>query len=92
VLQTRLADYSFERQFAGKKKQSRIPIEMLVSGGGSRAMLVYTPLFDSGLSSEISAAEEQGMTCAVVTSDSSFSGIAERLWRINEDYSAELLS
>lgn len=92
VLQTRLADFSFERQMAGQKKQCRVPIDLIASGGGSRAMMVYTSLFDSGLSSEISAAAEQGMTCAVVTSYSSLSGSAERLWRINEDYSAELLS
>ena len=90
--QTKLADFSFERQPSGKKGQNRVPIDMIVSGGGSRAMMVYTPLFDSGLSSEISAAAEQGMVCAVVTSDRNFSGNAEQLWRINEDYSAELLT
>ncbi len=92
ALQTRLAEYSFERQIAGQKKQSRIPADELISGGGSRAMMVYTSLFDSVLSAEISSAEEQGMICAVITSDSSLIGHAERLWRINEDYSAELLA
>lgn len=92
ALQTRLADFSFERQLSAKKKNSRIPIDEMLSSGGSRAMMVYTSLFDNRLSTEISSAEEQGITCAVVTSDSSFSGSSERLWRINEDYSAELLS
>lgn len=91
MLQTRLADFSFERQLASKKKQNRIPIDEMLSASGSRAMMVYTPSFDNDLSDEISAAQEQGMTCAVVTSDSNFSGRAEQLWRINEDYSAELL-
>ncbi len=90
LLQTRLADFSFERQLAGQKKQSRIPIDEIASGG-SKAMMVYTSLFDNELSAEISSAQEQGLVCAVVTSDSMLSGHAERLWRINEDYSAELL-
>lgn len=92
ALQTKLADFSFERQISGKKKQGRIPLEELVSGGGSRAMMIYTPFFDNNLSGEISAAAEQGITCAVVTSDRNFSGNAEQLWLINEDYSAELLT
>lgn len=92
MLQTKLAGYSFERQPSGKKNQNRVPLDMILSGGGSRAMMVYTPLFDNGLSSEISAAAEQGIVCAVVTSDRNFSGNAEQLWRINEDYSAELLT
>lgn len=92
ALQTRLADFSFERQLTGQKNHSRVPMDMISSGGGSGAMMVYTSLLDSGLSAEIAAAEEQGMTCAVVTSEGSPSGNAERLWRINEDYSAELLS
>lgn len=92
VLQTKLADFSFERLLSGKKKQGRVPIEEIMSGSGSRAMMIYTPFFDDSLSSEIAAASEQGMTCAVVTSDKNFSSSAEQLWRINEDYSAELLS
>lgn len=92
VLQTRLADYRFERQLVGQKKQSRIPSDELMASGGSRALMIYTPLLDDVLSAEISSAEEQGMVCAVVTSEKIISGNAERLWRINEDYSAELLS
>ncbi len=97
VLQTRLADFCFERQSAerqpsSQKKQARVPVEEMLSAGGSRALMVYTPLLDSGLSAEISSAEEQGMTCAVVTSEKIINGNAERLWRINEDYSAELLA
>ena len=92
ALQTRLADFSFERQLKGTKKQSRVPTDMISTGGGSGAMMVYTSLLDGGLSAEISAAEEQGMTCAVVTSEGSPVGNAMRLWRINRDYSAELLS
>lgn len=97
VLQTRLADFSFERQPAerqpsSQKKQVRVPVDEMLSAGGSKALLVYTSLLDSGLSSEITSAEEQGMTCAVVTSEKIISGNAERLWRINEDYSAELLA
>lgn len=91
MLQTKLADFTFERQLAGGKKASRIPIGEMLSSGGTRAMLMYTPFFDNDLSDEISAAQEQGMTCAVVTSDENFSGNTEQIWRINEDYSSELL-
>jgi len=91
VLQTRLADFSFERQLAGQKKITRVPVEEMLSGG-SRALMIYTPLLDSNLSAEIAFAEEQGMSCAVVTAEKVISGSAERIWRINEDYSAELLS
>lgn len=92
ALQTRLADFGFERQLSGQKKQSRIPVDEMMSSGGSRALMVYTSLFDNNLSGEIALAEEQGMTCAVVTSEKVISGAAERMWRINEDYSAELLA
>ena len=92
VLQTRLADFSFERQLAGRKKHIRIPTDEIVSSGGSKAMMVYTSLLDNELSAEIISAAEQGMTCAAVTSDSQISGHAEPLWKINEDYSAELIS
>lgn len=92
MLQTKLADFSFERHLSIKKNQNRIPLEMIISGSGARAMMIYTPFFDNSLSSEIAAASEQGMACAVVTSDKNFSGNAEQLWCINEDYSAELLT
>ena len=92
MLQTRLADFRFERKLAGQKKQSRIPVDEILSAGGSRAMMVYTSLLDSGLCNEISAAQENGMSCAVVTSGSMLGENVAQLWRINEDYSAELLS
>ena len=92
ALQTRLADFSFERQLSGQKKQIRIPVDEMMSSGGSRALMVYTSLLDNNLSGEVALAEEQGMTCAVVTSEKIISGTAERMWRINEDYTAELLA
>ena len=91
VLQTKFAEYSFERQHTEKNKQNRVPVDAILSGGGSKAMMIYTSLFDSDISSEISAAAEQGLTCSVVTSDRNFTGNANQIWRINEDYTAELL-
>lgn len=95
ALQTRLADYRFSSAddvMDGKKVRSRIPVSEISADGSAKAIMLYTPLFDRKLTAEISAAEEQGITCAVVSSDSVSVGSAYQVWRLNEDYSAELLS
>lgn len=92
ALQVRLADFSFEHPFTGQKIRNRVPVDEIVSSGSAGALMLYTSQLDKGLSSEISAAEGQGITCAVVTSEKVISGSAERLWKINEDYSAELIT
>lgn len=87
-LQTRLADYKFtgaDEPFKGK----RIPD---ISGdSGGKSILLYTPLFNKKLSAEISAAEEQGISVSVVSSDSISTGSACQVWRLNEDFSAEMI-
>lgn len=83
-LQTKMAEYTFAEQ---PYKGGRIPTDS-VSGKG---ILLYTSLFDSRLSAEISSAEEQGITSVVITADSVSAGNARQIWRLNEDYSAELL-
>ena len=92
ALQVRLADFSFEHPFTGQKIRNRVPVDNVLSGGNSGALMLYTSMLDKGLSSEISAAEGQGITCAVVTSEKMIKSSAEHLWKINEDYSAELIT
>ena len=92
ALQTRLADFTFAGVLAGKKIKERIPVSMLGSAGGSRSIMLFTPLFDSSLAAEISSAEEQGITTAVVSSDSASTAGAPQVWRLNADYSAELIT
>lgn len=92
TLQTRLADYSFATAMSGEKIRQRIPLDEITAGGGSRAMMVYTPLLDNRLSAELSDAEGQGITCAAVSSDRTMNGTASHLWLLNEDYSAEMIS
>ncbi len=88
ALQTRLADFTFLSETECK---TRIPTDEIAGDSGARAMMIYTPMFDHKLSTEIASAEEQGMVCAVVTSDTMMSGHANRVWRLNEDYSAEMI-
>lgn len=85
VLQTQMAEYRFAEQ---TYKSGRIPTD-IISGKG---ILLYTSLFDSKLSAEISSAEEQGIATVVITADSAFVGNTNQIWRLNEDYSAELLN
>ncbi|MCM1024352.1 MAG: DUF58 domain-containing protein [Prevotella sp.] len=89
ALQTKLADYRFADM---AEKCSRIPSEELSDAGNGTGILLLTSLFDRPLNSEIAAAELQGITSAVVSSDSASVGSAFRVWRLNEDYSAELIS
>lgn len=87
-LQTRLASFKFtgaDEPFKGK----RIPD--ISEDGGGKSILFYTPLFNKKLSAEISAAEEQGVLVSVVSSDSISSGNAYQVWRLNEDFSAEMI-
>ncbi len=86
ALQTRLADYKFTAAEAFKGK--RIPD----ISEGSGAILLYTPCFDKRLAAEISAAEDNGILTAVVSSDPEAAGSAYQLWRLNEDYSAEMIN
>ncbi len=96
ALQTRLADYRF---IYGNSvfKGTRIPDLSEESGG--KSLLLYTSFFDRKLSSEIAAAEEQGILTAVIFSDNIqssskvpvSSGGAYQIWRLNEDHSAELI-
>lgn len=86
ALQTRLADYSFTdggSSFEGR----RIP-DISEDGG---ALLMYTPLPDEKLFAEISSAAEQGVIAEAVTSDECDAVNAERVWRLCEDFSAELI-
>ena len=84
-LQTKMAEYKFDDQ---TYKDSRIPTDFVAGKG----ILLYTSLFDSKLSAEISSAEEQGITSVVITADNTSVGNARQIWRLNEDHSAELLN
>lgn len=84
-LQTRMADYIFEEK---TYKGERIPTNLITGKG----ILLYTSFLDSKLSAEISSAEDQGITAVVITSDNASVGNARQIWRLNEDYSAELLN
>lgn len=88
ALQTQLADFTF---LSAAECKTRIPTEEIAGDSGAKAMMIYTPLFNPALSAEIASAEEQGMVCAVVTSDEMMSGSANRVWRLSEDYSAEMI-
>lgn len=92
ALQTKLADYTFASVFTGEKIDERIPVSALATDGGTCSVMLCTPLFDSRLSAEISAAEGQGIMTAVVSSDSVSTGTAYQIWRLNDDYSAEQIS
>lgn len=91
ALQTRLADFQFVNISAGiPYRDERIPLKKLAENGSSKGILLYTPIFDKRLTTEISAAELQGITVSAVSSDSVGSGSAHQVWRINEDYSTEI--
>lgn len=83
-LQTRMADYRFEGQ---TYKGERIPTDLIAGKG----ILLYTSFLDSKLSAEISSAEGQGIAAVVIAADNSFSESTRQVWRLNEDYSAELV-
>ncbi len=91
-LQTKMADYRFISELdenAGKTE--RIPVEIISENGGGTGILFYTSFFDRRLNSEISAAESDGISTVVISSDRVSSGSAYQVWRLNEDYSAELM-
>lgn len=89
-LQTRLADYRFVSDYGGKTYNGeRIPLSIISESG--KGIMLYTSLFDKNLEGEIAAAESVGITSAVVSSDSFSSGSAYQVWRLNEDYSAEMV-
>ena len=80
-----MAEYLFAEQ---SYKGGRIPTDSVAGKG----ILLYTSLFDSKLSAEISSAEEQGITSVVITAGNASTGNARQIWKLNEDYSAELLN
>jgi len=83
ALQTRLADYRFMAAYKGR----RIP-DISEAGG---ALLLYTPCLDKKLAAEIAAAEADGILTAAVVSGEITAVSSYQLWRLNEDYSAELI-
>ncbi|MCH5194656.1 MAG: DUF58 domain-containing protein [Oscillospiraceae bacterium] len=87
-LQTKMAEFRFAE---GNYKGERIPLGVLSEKGSSKGILLYTSLFDDRLDGEIDAAMEQGITSAVISSDSSRVGTAYQVWRLCEDHSAELV-
>lgn len=89
ALQLKLADYSFADE---NEKCGRLPAEELSENGSNAGILLFTSLFDKSLSAEISSAEELGIMTAVISSDSVSVGSAYQIWRLGEDYSAELIS
>ena len=88
TLQTKLAEFSFADD---KYKGERIPLSLLAEKGDGKGILLYTPLFDDRLDAEIDAASEQGITSAVISSDSSRVGTAYQVWKLSEDHTAELV-
>lgn len=88
-LQIKLADY----RFSDEKSMDRIPLALISDKENLRAMLIYTPSSDVRLATAISETEKQGMNVVVVTSDnaSEAKGIS-RIWQLNDDYSADLIS
>lgn len=84
ALQTKMADYRFAEP---SYKGGRLPADMIVGKG----ILFYTSLFDRKLSTEISSAEGQGITAVVITSDDALLGYARQIWKLGEDYSAEMI-
>lgn len=89
ALQTRFADYRFADEH---EKCGRIPTEALSETGSGTGILLFTSFFDKALTAEISSAEEHGIMSAVISADSVSAGNAFQIWRLNEDYSAELIS
>lgn len=89
ALQLKFADYSFADE---NKKCGRIPAAELSEKGTSAGILLFTSLFDKSLSAEIASAEDMGIMSAVISSDSVSVGNANQIWKLNEDYSAELIS
>lgn len=98
ALQTELANYRFlnnESQDAASDPQEnsvaagRIPADVLGAGG----VLLYTSNPDIYLASELEEARRKGITATAVVSDAGLSleGISDAVWRLNEDYTAELL-
>lgn len=88
ALQTKLAEYSFAVQ---PYKGERIPVDILTESGSGKGILFYTPFFDKKLTAEISAAAERGVTTVAISSDTVSMGSAYQVWRLNSDFSAELL-
>lgn len=89
ALQLKLADYVFADE---SERCGRIPADELSEKGSGAGILLFTSLFDKSLTAEISAAEDKGIMSAVISSDSVSVGNAYQIWKLNEDYSAELLS
>ncbi|MCH5350277.1 MAG: hypothetical protein J1E40_13195 [Oscillospiraceae bacterium] len=88
ALQTKLAEYSF---LNSEFREERIPLRELSEKSDGKGILLYTSLFNKRLDSEIEAALVQGVTSVVITSDSSGIGNAYQVWRLNEDYSADII-
>lgn len=89
ALQLKLADYGFADE---SERCGRLPADELSEKGSGAGILLFTSLFDKALSAEISAAEDKGIMSAVISSDSVSVGNAYQIWKLNEDYSAELIS
>ncbi len=91
ALQIKFADYRFAGGYDTSTPYSgeRIPLSLISESG--KGILLYTPLFDKGLNGEIAAAEAAGINSVVISSDSVSSGSAYQVWKLNEDYSAELI-
>lgn len=89
ALQTRFADYRFAVE---NEKCVRIPGDEFSESGSGAGILLFTSLFDKSLTAAIASAEEQGIFTAVVSADSVSVGSAFQIWRLGEDYSAELIS
>lgn len=89
ALQTRLADFRFAEEH---ERCGRLPAEELSENGSGAGILLFTSMFDKALTAEISSAEERGIFTAVISADSVSVGSAFQIWRLNEDYSAELIS
>lgn len=89
ALQLKLVDYSFADE---NERCGRLPADELSEKGSGAGILLFTSLFDKALSAEISAAEDKGIMSAVISSDSVSVGNAYQIWKLNEDYSAELIS
>lgn len=89
ALQVKLADYSFADE---NEKCGRLPAGELSEKGSGAGILLFTSLFDKSLSAEIASAENKGIMSAVISSDSVSVGSAYQIWKLREDYSAELIS
>lgn len=89
ALQTKLADFRFAEEH---ERCGRLPTEELSEKGSGAGVLLFTSMFDKALTAEISSAEERGIFTAVISADSVSVGSAFQIWRLGEDYSAELIS